>query len=62
MTLLNDSEKVAFLIDVLDRHIDNLPSEESSVVVYNCQRTIPKAEIEKDPDKYKEYFGEDYDK
>lgn len=29
MTLLNDSEKVTFLIDVLDRHIDKLSSEET---------------------------------
>lgn len=29
MTLLNDSEKIAFLIDVLDHHIDKLPSEEN---------------------------------
>ena len=29
MTLLNDEEKVAFLIELLDRQIDNLPGENS---------------------------------
>lgn len=31
MTLLNDEEKVTFLIDLLERHIDKLPSENSFV-------------------------------
>lgn len=29
MTLLNDTEKVALLINVLDRHIDKLPGEDT---------------------------------
>jgi hypothetical protein len=29
MTLLNDAERVAFLISLLDRHINELPSEDT---------------------------------
>ena len=46
MTLLNDEEKVTFLIDLLDRHIDKLRSENSFVNYLESIRVFLKT---KDP-------------